>query len=81
MSRDKAWQFLETLQRAADVILIPDVSLWSQCRGLEQKYGLSFWDASVIGACLIAGVKTIYSEDLAVPGRSIPGLALINPFA
>ena len=81
MSRDKTWQFLEQLQRAAEAILIPDVSLWSQCRALEQKHGLSFWDALVVGVCISGGVKTIYSEDLAVPSRTIPGLTLINPFA
>jgi predicted nucleic acid-binding protein len=80
MSRDKAWQFLESLQRAAEAILIPDVSIWSQCRSLEQKYVLSFWDALLVGACLKGGVQTLYSEDLGVPSRTIPGLALINPF-
>jgi len=81
MSREKVWSFLESLQRAADVILIPDVRLWSECRALEQRYGLSFWDALIVGACLVGGVRTLYSEDLAVAGRNIPGLVLVNPFS
>lgn len=81
MAREKAWLFLESLQRAADLILIPDPSLWAECRILELRHGLSFWDALLVAACLTGGVQTLYSEDLAVSSRKIPGLTLINPFA
>jgi len=81
MTRDDAWDALDDFRQLVQVILIPEAGLWSQCRGLEQKYVLSFWDALLVGACLKGGVQTLYSEDLGVASRTIPGLALINPFA
>src|SRR5258706_15633203 len=59
LPRDEAWNFLDDFQRVVQLILLPEPRLWSQCRVLEQKHGLSFWDALIVGACLNGSVQTL----------------------
>ena len=46
---------------------------------LEERYGLSFWDALIVQAAASAGVVTLYSEDLNA-GQSYDGVVVMNPF-
>jgi predicted nucleic acid-binding protein len=46
---------------------------------LEQRHQLSFWDALIVQAALLAEAKTLLSEDLQ-HGRSIDGVTVENPF-
>lgn len=46
---------------------------------LHQQHGFAFWDALVVRAAIEAGCTTLYSEDMQ-HGRSIGGLAIVNPF-
>ncbi|HLQ19124.1 MAG TPA: PIN domain-containing protein [Tabrizicola sp.] len=50
-------------------------------RALAERYGLSIYDAMVVGSALLAGCTTLWSEDmqdgLLVEGR----LRIVNPFA
>jgi predicted nucleic acid-binding protein len=46
---------------------------------IEERHGLSFWDALIVQAALSAGVETLYSEDLA-DGRSYSSVRVSNPF-
>ncbi len=51
-------------------------------RGLEiaERYGFSLYDSMIVGAALLAGCKTLYSEDLqhrqVIEGK----LTVLNPF-
>jgi predicted nucleic acid-binding protein len=47
---------------------------------LQQKAGLSFWDALVVQAAINAGCDRLYSEDLN-PGQRFGGVEVINPFS
>ena len=76
---DQAWSALTDMQAAAAVILLPDASLWPEARDLQQRHSLSFWDALLIAACILGGVDTLYTENMAAP-RKIDGLTLVNPF-
>ncbi len=52
-------------------------------RGLEiaELYGVSFYDATIVASALLAGCKTLYSEDLQ-DGQVIDNqLTVNNPFA
>ena len=52
-------------------------------RGLEiaERYGFSFYDATIVASALLAGCKTLYSEDLQ-DGQVIENkLTIRNPFA
>ena len=46
---------------------------------LEQRHQLSFWDALIVQAALLAGATKLLSEDLQ-HGRSIGGVTVENPF-
>jgi predicted nucleic acid-binding protein len=45
---------------------------------LEERYGLSFWDALVVQAALSAGAETLYSEDLS-DGQVFDTVRVVNP--
>jgi len=66
--------FLEMFQLA-----IPAGSrVLDRARHLHLNRNVAFWDATIIAACLDAGVQRLYSEDL--PGGDIEGLLVVNPF-
>ncbi len=46
---------------------------------LARDHGFAFYDALIVAAAIEAGCDTLYSEDLQ-HGRSIGGLAIVNPF-
>lgn len=46
---------------------------------LQKKYNLSFWDAMIVAAAILANVKTLYSEDFDAY-KKIESLTLLNPF-
>jgi predicted nucleic acid-binding protein len=46
---------------------------------LEQRYQLSFWDALIVQTALLAGAKTLLSEDLQ-HGRRFGAITVENPF-
>lgn len=46
---------------------------------LHQLHALSFWDALIIRAALLAGCRRVYSEDLQ-HGWKHEGLEVVNPF-
>ena len=39
----------------------------------------SFWDSMLLAACVAAGVRTFYSEDLGA-GAQYESVTVINPF-
>jgi predicted nucleic acid-binding protein len=45
---------------------------------IQDRYGISFWDALVIRAAQIAGVEILYSEDLS-DGQSYGSVRVVNP--
>ena len=46
---------------------------------LSSRYSLSHWDSMLIAACIDAGVRTLYSEDLG-NGVTYDSVTVINPF-
>lgn len=47
---------------------------------LMRESQVSYWDALLLGACVEAGVTTLYTED-SQSADAIQGIRLINPFA
>ena len=47
---------------------------------LEERLGISFWDATIVVTALKSGAAVLLSEQLH-PGRGISGLEVRNPFA
>lgn len=75
---DDAWNRLAEFS-ALFPIVTPDETALGRARILHLEQGLSFWDALIVSACLIANVRRLYTEDL--PGRTLTGLEIVNPFA
>lgn len=52
-------------------------------KGIEvaERYGFSFYDSMIIASALLAGCKTLYSEDLQHRQVIDEHLTVINPFA
>ena len=56
---------------AGDVLAASDV---------EERFGINFWDATIVVAALKSGAAVLLSEQLH-SGRGISGLEVRNPFA
>ncbi|MEN6457663.1 MAG: hypothetical protein ABFC63_01925 [Thermoguttaceae bacterium] len=63
----------------ANAILLRTPELWLGCQEIQQRFGVHYWDALIVAACIHSEVKTLYSED--VPERGYNGLRVVNPFA
>jgi len=46
---------------------------------IEERYGISFWDALIVQAADVAGVTRLYTEDLN-HGQTYRGVEAYNPF-
>lgn len=57
-----------------------DLSLQEAAWDVQDRYGFSFWDATIVAAARRLGCRTLLSEDLQV-GQDLDGLAVVNPFA
>lgn len=60
-------------------LVMPTPNAIDQAMSLFDRYSLQHWDSMLLGACLEAGVTTLYTEDMGAP-RKIDTIELINPF-
>ena len=81
--QQKDWD--EIAEAIADVLVVVDpplaltLDLHAAARTLAEDHQLSFYDALIIAAAIEAGCNTLFSEDMQ-HGRSVGGLAIVNPF-
>ena len=76
--REQAIADLADMRHAWQTIL-PSWDVLDDALRLLRRYRLSFWDATLIAACLEAGVTRPYSEDFDASARA-EGLEIVNPF-
>jgi predicted nucleic acid-binding protein len=60
-------------------LTMPTPAVLDEALDLAGRYSLSHWDSMLLGACKVAGVTTLYTEDMGAPIR-YDGIQLINPF-
>jgi len=60
-------------------LMLPSAAVFDKALDLADRFSLSHWDSMLRGACKIAGVVELYTEDMGAP-RTIDGIRLINPF-
>ena len=77
-NRVQAWQDIHDLRRVWTTIL-PKWNILDEVERLSSRYSLSFWDATIIAACLQEGIIRLYSEDFDAYLR-VDGLEIANPF-
>jgi len=72
-------EFLDTFR--ATLKIVP-LTLETHERGLDlaERYGLSVYDGVIVAAALLAGCRTLYSEDMH-NGLVIDRLTIRNPYA
>lgn len=59
--------------------VLPTQPLLRKSLDLSSSYSLSHWDSMLLAACIAAGVRTLYSEDLG-HGVQYGPVTVINPF-
>jgi predicted nucleic acid-binding protein len=79
----RSWREIE--EAIDDVLAVVDpplvltLDLHTAARELSEDHGISFYDALIVASAIEAGCNILYSEDMQ-HGRSIGGLAIVNPF-
>jgi predicted nucleic acid-binding protein len=76
---EQAWREVRRL-RSLWTTKLPSWEMMEHAEELLTNYNLSFWDATVVAACLEGGVTRLYSEDFDNPAAAT-GLEIVNPFA
>jgi predicted nucleic acid-binding protein len=61
-------------------LALPTAEAFDSAMSLAERFSVSHWDSMILGACQVAGVMRLYTEDMGAP-RTIDGIELINPFA
>ena len=56
-----------------------DLEIMESAWTVEDRYGLSWWDALIVAQALAAGCETLLTEDLQ-HGMELFGLRVVNPF-
>lgn len=64
--------------RAWPVVVI-EPSLIIAASLVQERHHLSFWDALIVQAAVVAGAGTLLTEDLSA-GQVIEGVRVVNPF-
>jgi predicted nucleic acid-binding protein len=57
----------------------PTLSLYSQAFDIRSSSGYGFYDSLIVAAALVAGCRTLYTEDLQ-HGRRFDQLVVVDPF-
>lgn len=80
---NRSWRDIELVLDDVDAALDPALPLTiattRAALALARDHGFSYCDALIIAAAIETGCEVLYSEDLQ-HGRSIGGLAIVNPF-
>jgi len=76
--RAQAWSDVQQLRKTWLVIL-PRWDVAVRADDLIGRFSLSHWDSLLVAACLVGGVRRLYSEDITGYPR-IDTLEIVNPF-
>ena len=77
-SRQDTLEYLSAVEPMFRCVL-PAQGILRKSLDLSSRFSLSHWDSMIIAACIDAGVRTLYSEDLA-HNAEYDSLSVINPF-
>ena len=77
LSHGEAVAFAESLARYPVQSITIDVM--REAFALCERFSLSYWDAAILAAAMVAGCDAVYSEDMSSE-QDYDGLRVINPF-
>jgi predicted nucleic acid-binding protein len=78
ISRQEILGHLERVEAMFRCVL-PAHPILRKSLDLSSRYSLSHWDSMLLAACIAAGVRTLYSEDLGA-GVQYESVTVVNPF-
>ncbi len=78
ITRDQLLRYLRHFRRHFPLVL-PTPGVLDRALDLTGRYSISHWDSMLLGACIEAGVTTLYTEDMGSP-TTIDSIQLVNPF-
>ena len=58
--------------------MLPTPVVFDQALDLADRFSLAHWDSMILGACQVAGISVLYTEDMGAPSTN-DGVQLINP--
>lgn len=61
-------------------LAMPTPEVLGHALELSERFSLSHWDSMLLGACCVAGVTLLYTEDMGAP-VVFDGIRRVNPFA
>jgi predicted nucleic acid-binding protein len=70
---------LGEFRKSLEEVLPVTLNTHDSAVALARDHGLAFYDALIVASAIEAGCNILYSEDMQ-HGRSIGGLAIVNPF-
>jgi predicted nucleic acid-binding protein len=56
-----------------------DEQVFDEAWHIQDRYGLSYWDALIVGAARVCGCGYVLTEDLQ-DGQDLAGVRVVNPF-
>jgi predicted nucleic acid-binding protein len=59
--------------------VVADAALLERGWKLQDRYGLSYWDALIVAAAKVASCRYLLTEDLQA-GQKLDGIEVVNPF-
>jgi len=59
-------------------LILPTPPVLDHGLDLASRFSLSHWDSMILGACRVAGITVLYTEDMGAP-VTIDGIQLFNP--
>jgi predicted nucleic acid-binding protein len=62
------------------ILTMPTPQVLDRAFDLSERFSLSHWDSMLLGACIEAGVDTLYTEDMGAL-TTFDSVRLINPFS
>ncbi len=78
LTHQDALRFIETLRRIPVQPVTEQV--FRRATELSNRFGISYWDASILAAAGVIGCEAVYSEDMN-DQQDYGGLRVINPFS
>jgi predicted nucleic acid-binding protein len=77
-SLDQVRRALTMFKRLCAVVPL-DIATHERALGIVERYRFNIFDGLIVASALLAGCKTLYTEDLQ-DGQAIDGLTIRNPF-
>ena len=78
LTHEQAIEFLHPL--AALPTQAITVELFNRATEIRARFGISYWDATILAAAKLMGCEAVYSEDLSQE-QDYDGVRVMNPFS